>query len=236
MSNRSGHTKTATKMANSSNDKVGNKSTNNRGNKQTLLSNLVSTSLRNKAVVAGVNKSQQAKSSLTDASNESKTLTNPTLKNIDTTEKKSDIMTDETTEKTEINAVAVNETNIVNEPTEAVENTEATESTKATDEPEQAVEMRTVDVVVAGSTYPVNCPVGEKEELDKAVLYINHFIRDIRKSAPSLNHENILVLCCLNMYEEMKQHRNAQASIRHQDKKIQELLDRITEDAESILD
>ncbi len=206
MSNRSGHTKTATKMANSSNDKVGNKSTNNRGNKQTLLSNLVSTSLRNKAVVAGVNKSQQAKSSLT------------------------------ATEKTEINAVAVNETNIVNEPTEAVENTEATESTKATDEPEQAVEMRTVDVVVAGSTYPVNCPVGEKEELDKAVLYINHFIRDIRKSAPSLNHENILVLCCLNMYEEMKQHRNAQASIRHQDKKIQELLDRITEDAESILD
>ncbi len=236
MSNRRRHAKIATKTANRSNDKVGNKPTSiSKGNKQTLLSNLISTSLKNKAVVAGVNKSQQAQTSLTDTP----TLTN-TLNDIETTEKKSEIMTDETNEKvnetvaekaTETKTDTTTATNIANEATETVESTEATEA-----ESEKSVEMRTVDVVVAGSTYPVNCPVGEKEELDKVVLYINHFSRDIRKSAPSLNHENILVLCCLNMYEEMKQHRNAQASIRHQDKKVQELLDRITEDAESILD
>ncbi len=96
-------------------------------------------------------------------------------------------------------------------------------------------EMKTVDVTISGATYPINCPVDEIEELEKAVLYINHFIREIRKDAPTLSHENLLVLCCLNIYEEMKQQKNTQASIRQNDKQMRSLIDKITQDAKSIL-
>ncbi len=96
-------------------------------------------------------------------------------------------------------------------------------------------EIVNVPITISGATYSVNCPVNEQDELEKAVLYINHFIRSVRKNAPTLSYENLLILCCLNMYEEMRQQRNTQESIRENDKQMKALIDKITRDARSIL-
>ncbi len=118
--------------------------------------------------------------------------------------------------------------------------TTATEKPKATKKPKKVdtkakQEIVNVPITISGATYSVNCPVNEQDELEKAVLYINHFIRSVRKSAPTLSYENLLVLCCLNMYEEMRQQRNAQENIRENDKQMKALIDKITRDARSIL-
>ncbi len=104
---------------------------------------------------------------------------------------------------------------------------------KVTTKPKQ--EIVNVPITISGATYSVNCPVNEQDELEKAVLYINHFIRSVRKNAPTLSYENLLVLCCLNMYEEMRQQRNTQESIRENDKQMKALIEKITRDARSIL-
>lgn len=115
---------------------------------------------------------------------------------------------------------------------DSIINIESEESISTQSKPK---DVRTIQVNISGVTYPINCPVNEKEDLEKAVLYINHFIREIRKDAPTLTHENLLVLCCLNMYEEMKQQKNTQASIRANDKQMKTLIEKITQDAKSIL-
>ncbi len=135
-------------------------------------------------------------------------------------------------------------TNKSNQSANPLTNTDSSMTTQHTatsvkvednDESSATKEVKTVDITISGATYPINCPVDEIEELEKAVLYINHFIREIRKDAPTLNHENLLVLCCLNMYEEMKQQKNTQASIRANDKQMRSLIEKITQDAKSII-
>lgn len=95
--------------------------------------------------------------------------------------------------------------------------------------------VKTVNIVISGATYPVNCPVDEISSLKKASRYINDFINDLRKEAPTLSHENLLVLCCLNMYETMDQQENQKKSTTIQEQRMQILLDKITKDAGSIL-
>ncbi|PIE47328.1 MAG: cell division protein ZapA [Gammaproteobacteria bacterium] len=92
-----------------------------------------------------------------------------------------------------------------------------------------------VNIVISGATYPVNCPVDEIASLKKATRYINDFINDLRKEAPTLSHENLLVLCCLNMYEKMDQQESQNKSTSIQEQRMQILLDKITKDADSIL-
>nr|WP_241879737.1 cell division protein ZapA [Psychrobacter sp. PraFG1]UNK06585.1 cell division protein ZapA [Psychrobacter sp. PraFG1] len=38
-----------------------------------------------------------------------------------------------------------------------------------------------------------------------ASQFINSFIQDLQANAPQLPQENLLVLCCLNLYEKMQQ-------------------------------
>ncbi|WP_367111444.1 cell division protein ZapA [uncultured Psychrobacter sp.] len=96
-------------------------------------------------------------------------------------------------------------------------------------------QMKKVDIVIAGVTYQIYCPVDEEAELRSAVYYINNFLLDIKKDAPGLSQENLLVLCCLNLYEKIHTNDKTNATNKQQSKQAEELLNKIMKDAKSIL-
>ena len=77
--------------------------------------------------------------------------------------------------------------------------------------PEQTAEpeFAAIDISILNKEYTINCPVGEEQELFDASQFINTFIKDLQQQAPQLPHENLLVLCCLNLYEKLQQSKNA---------------------------
>lgn len=96
-------------------------------------------------------------------------------------------------------------------------------------------QMKKVDIVIAGVTYQIYCPVDEEAELRSAVYYVNNFLLDIKKDAPSLSQENLLVLCCLNLYEKIHANEKTAATNKQQSKQTEDLLSKIMQDAKSIL-
>ncbi|TXD96436.1 cell division protein ZapA [Psychrobacter frigidicola] len=96
-------------------------------------------------------------------------------------------------------------------------------------------QMKKVDIVIAGVTYQIYCPVNEEEELRSAVYYINNFVLDIKKDAPNLPQENLLVLCCLNLYEKIHSQSKIDEDQRYETEKSVALLSKIMLDAQSIL-
>lgn len=109
--------------------------------------------------------------------------------------------------------------------------TDATEKTT----PNTLTNIKAVDIVISGATYTINCPVNEQDALIRASDYINNTIKDIRRSAPALSHENLLVLCCLNMFGQMDKISNKQKSAMVHEQAVQKLLDKISKEAASIL-
>lgn len=65
--------------------------------------------------------------------------------------------------------------------------------------------IKKVDIFINGRTYTINCPVEEQPALERAASYINNFIQDVRKQAPQLPQEELLVLCALTLYEKSEQ-------------------------------
>lgn len=61
--------------------------------------------------------------------------------------------------------------------------------------------VKKVDIFINGRTYTINCPADEEPALERATRYINNFIQDIRRQAPQLPQEELLVLCALTLYE-----------------------------------
>lgn len=107
----------------------------------------------------------------------------------------------------------------------------AAKSDDKTTEPQ----IKKVDIAIAGITYPIYCPVHEQEELLSAVSYINDKALALRKDAPSLSQESILVLCCLNLYEKIHTNQISEEDRLQQDKQSGALLSKIMKDAQSIL-
>ncbi|MEN2750159.1 cell division protein ZapA [Psychrobacter sp. FBL11] len=106
-----------------------------------------------------------------------------------------------------------------------------TSAKPATSEPE----MKKVDIVIAGVTYQIYCPANEEAELRSAVYYINDFLLNIKKDAPNLSQENLLVLCCLNLYEKIHAHKKSDDETAQASKQAEALLSKIIKDAQSIL-
>ena len=104
---------------------------------------------------------------------------------------------------------------------------------KAASAPEP--QIRKVDVAIAGVTYPIYCPVHEQEELHSAVSYINNYALDLKRDAPSLSQESLLVLCCLNLYEKIHANQRSEEDRLQQSKQSEALLNKIMKDAHSIL-
>lgn len=96
-------------------------------------------------------------------------------------------------------------------------------------------ETKLVDVVISGVTYPIQCPANEVHALQKASDFINQFIGDIRKQAPTLSHENLLVLCCLNLYEQIDSQKSQHKHHQLENERMQVLIKKISQDAQSIL-
>ena len=96
-------------------------------------------------------------------------------------------------------------------------------------------QIKKVDIAIAGVTYPIFCPVHEQEELLSAVSYINNYALDLKREAPSLSQESILVLCCLNLYEKIHANQKSDKDRLQQEKQSQALLNKIMKDAHSIL-
>lgn len=96
-------------------------------------------------------------------------------------------------------------------------------------------QMKKVDISIAGVTYNIFCPIHEEEALRSAVYYINNFALDIKREAPNLGQENLLVLSCLNLYEKIHSQKQIDDSQRHQSKQADVLLSKIIKDAQAIL-
>ncbi|MBB3107029.1 cell division protein ZapA [Psychrobacter luti] len=104
---------------------------------------------------------------------------------------------------------------------------------KPTSAPEP--QIKKVDVAIAGVTYPIYCPVHEQEELHSAVSYINNYALDLKRDAPSLSQESLLVLCCLNLYEKIHTNQRNEEDRLQQSKQSEALINKIMKDAHSIL-
>ncbi len=125
-------------------------------------------------------------------------------------------------------------TNAPIDATTLTSNASATEvPSKTTPEPEAT--MKKVTISIAGINYSVFCPVNEESELREAVHYINDFTVNIKREAPHLKQENLLVLACLNLYEKI--HANNKLATKHQQDSDQTevLLNKVIADAKSIL-
>ena len=96
-------------------------------------------------------------------------------------------------------------------------------------------QIKKVDIAIAGVNYPIYCPVHEQEELHSAVSYINNYALDLKRDAPSLSQENLLVLCCLSLYEKIHANQRTSEDRLQQDKQSEALLNKIMKDAQSIL-
>lgn len=114
-----------------------------------------------------------------------------------------------------------------------VNNSAARPAAKAESAPEP--QIKKVDVVIAGVTYPIYCPAHEQEELHSAVSYINNYALDLKRDAPSLSQESLLVLCCLNLYEKIHANQRDEEDRLQQTKQSEALLSKIMKDAHSIL-
>ena len=114
-----------------------------------------------------------------------------------------------------------------------VNSSAARPAAKPTSTPEP--QIKKVDVAIAGVTYPIYCPVHEQEELHSAVSYINNYALDLKRDAPSLSQESLLVLCCLNLYEKIHANQRSEEDRLQQSKQSEALLNKIMKDAHSIL-
>ena len=96
-------------------------------------------------------------------------------------------------------------------------------------------QIKKVDIAIAGVSYPIYCPVHEQEELYAAVSYINDYALNLKRDAPSLSQESLLVLCCLNLHEKIHVNQRSDEDRLQQDKQSEALLNKVMKDAHSIL-
>lgn len=96
-------------------------------------------------------------------------------------------------------------------------------------------QIKEINIAIAGVTYPIYCPIHEQEELHAAVSYINDFALNLRKNAPNLSQENLLVLCCLNLHEKIHTGERIEEDRIQKAKHSEVLLNKIIKDAQSIL-
>ena len=139
------------------------------------------------------------------------------------------------TNSSNANSASANSTNTNSTTTNnsTVNSSAARPAAKAASAPEP--QIKKVDVAIAGVTYPIYCPVHEQEELHSAVSYINNYALDLKRDAPSLSQESLLVLCCLNLYEKIHTNQRSEEDRLQQSKQSEALLNKIMKDAHSIL-
>lgn len=89
-----------------------------------------------------------------------------------------------------------------------------------------AESMKKVDILINGRSYTINCPASEEPALQRATSYINQFIKDVRRQAPQLPQEELLVLCALTLFENSEKLQRYQQN----ETQAQEMLDNMLQD------
>lgn len=81
-----------------------------------------------------------------------------------------------------------------------------------------------VDIQILGRNYHIQCREDEVENLQTAASHVNYQMHDMRKQAPSLEHDKLLVLTSLNLcrelFEAQKNEQDAKQSARLLEKMI----------------
>lgn len=98
-------------------------------------------------------------------------------------------------------------------------------------------EFKPVHISIAGTPHRIICPTNEVASLELATDKINEKIRDIRREikGKTPNNEELLVLVCLDLYDQVQALTQEINSHRHQNSQAVALIDKINKDAKSIL-
>lgn len=95
--------------------------------------------------------------------------------------------------------------------------------------------FKKVAIAIAGKTYYVNCPTSEEEALRTSVSYINTFALDLKSDMPRIGQEDLLVLCCLNLYEKLQEQKASNNSERLVSQEADSLLEKLIKDAKAMI-
>lgn len=121
------------------------------------------------------------------------------------------------------------------QPVDKTANTMTNSNSQETTIKETQSPIKKLNIVIAGATYTIYCPADEEAELRAAENYLNNFATNIKKDSPKLNQENLLVLSCLNLYEKINTNEVSAAERQQQSKQNESLLNKIMQDAHSML-
>lgn len=89
-----------------------------------------------------------------------------------------------------------------------------------------AQSIKKVDILINGRSYTINCPESEEPALQRAASYINQFMQEVRRQAPQLPQEELLVLCALTLFEKSENLQRYQEN----ESQAQDLVGRMLED------
>lgn len=113
---------------------------------------------------------------------------------------------------------------------------QATETSEATNAPiAEDIPFKKVAIAIAGKTYYVNCPANEEASLHASVSYINNFALELKSDMPRIDQEDLLVLCCLNLYEKLQEQKTVITNERLVSQEADTLVKKLIKDAKSMI-
>lgn len=65
--------------------------------------------------------------------------------------------------------------------------------------------IKTIDILINGHSYAINCPADAEAGLQQSAKAINQFIQGVRKQSPDMSQDKLLVFYALTMQEKAQQ-------------------------------
>lgn len=110
-------------------------------------------------------------------------------------------------------------------------------STPAPISTETTPKFTRVDISIAGTPHRINCPTSEVDNVNRTADRLNNNLKEIRRSVSgkSPTNEELLVLHCLELYDEMAELKKLRQNELINNERVSALLDKILKDAKTIL-
>ncbi|MDO5652140.1 MAG: cell division protein ZapA [Moraxella sp.] len=104
----------------------------------------------------------------------------------------------------------------------------ATSSTQATKDNTPPA-IKKVDINIIGSAYRINCPIDEVSNLTHSANAINDALKGIRRNVrgKTPNNEELLVLYCLELYDELQSTKKQLADQQHKEQAALDVMNRL---------
>lgn len=91
--------------------------------------------------------------------------------------------------------------------------------------------IKTIDILINGHSYAINCPAEAEAELQQSAKAINQFIQGVRKQSPDMSQDKLLVFYALTLQEKAQQLEEKLA----QESQAKALLDTIIRENQAVL-